>query len=900
MYQSVYHWMCRPICYPPPVATQDETPASEPSEGGRFGPYRVIRLLGAGGMGRVYEAEDTRLGRRVAVKVMADALLGDAAHRARFFREARMAASLVHPNLATLHDVGEEEGRVYLVMELAAGRPARALIGAGVHPLAWRTALGTANALAAIHARGLVHRDIKPENIHVGDDGTVKVLDFGLARPALPDGDFRSRVDQVVGTPQYMAPELWRREQATPATDVYAFGVLLHELLVGTHPPPGWPRTGPDGEAEVWQHLPPAVRALVAACVAPDPADRPADGAALVVALREALEQPGDLPVGPLRAATVSGAAPTLSPSALFPRQETPAPSSSLAPSPAAPTEAPSPNTGVRRRLFTVLLASAALGSAALAWGTFASKDGSPGTDLTELPDPTTTAAGSTAWRQVVGAFRAGDRGRLLTASAELVAAEPDLAEAWLRRAWSLYLVSDKEAAQDAFSETWARRDRLSPRDAALLDGLVPMVQWRPVDRAEGRRRTEAAVSAFPDDAELWFAAALQLTGEDEMDRFREVSAEALRLDPSFAWVRFLRGKRLAVFGHREEATRELEACASANPPATVCLRYRAELANQRGDCAAASADLERELTYAPGDTDALARRASLLLWNGNAGVAALESLRLSRLSAARVDPAEEAAARARVHAWEGRFDQALVAADAWDAAVERDSTESTRLPPRWFATRLAEESGDLAGAAARAEATLGQMEAWSAQRDYRTPKGRLAPGLSRVRVAAGVLAPDAYDQWRDAWEADRRAAAEMSVAPIWFWSRALPARTADEAREAVDSLPAFRFTLGPAVGHSTDPDAALAIGRVQRLTGAEDAEASLRLVADACYVLRDPIAVIHARAELARLLEQRGDTPGACAAWRSVLDRWGAAVLRSVTAEEARERTAALGCGGR
>lgn len=204
--------------------------------GQTFARYTIEDLLGAGGMGEVYRAHDTTLRRKVALKVIhPDLQVPDAAER--LVREARAAAALSHPNTIAIHDLGETDGVVYLVMELVSGVPLRVFVGdtsvPAVKKLRWL--VDVARGLAAAHRAGLVHRDVKPTNVMVSDEGMVKVLDFGLARP-VEGASARTDVNLVVGTPRYMAPELFSGLPADARSDEYAFGVTAYELLTGMYP----------------------------------------------------------------------------------------------------------------------------------------------------------------------------------------------------------------------------------------------------------------------------------------------------------------------------------------------------------------------------------------------------------------------------------------------------------------------------------------------------------------------------------------------------------------------------------------------------------------------------------------------------------------------------------------
>ena len=259
------------------------------------GRYRVGALLGAGGMGEVWAARDLLLDRPVAVKVLGAALAGDGRAAERLRREARAAARLDHPNIARMLDLGEHDGRPYLVMELLEGESLAARIDrAGPIPPAQaaRVVAAVADALQAAHSAGVVHRDVKPGNVYLTFGGEVKVLDFGIASAA---GEADLTTGDLLGTAAYLAPERALGRPATPAADLYSLGVVLYELLAGRRPFQGGfdielatahVTARPVPLALVAPSTPPS---LVAACehaLAKDPAARPPSAAAFARLLR--------------------------------------------------------------------------------------------------------------------------------------------------------------------------------------------------------------------------------------------------------------------------------------------------------------------------------------------------------------------------------------------------------------------------------------------------------------------------------------------------------------------------------------------------------------------------------------------------------------------------------------
>jgi CheY-like chemotaxis protein len=214
--------------------------AEELPRGTRLGNYVICGLLGRGGMGVVYEAENAALGRQAAVKILPRSLSADPQALARFRQEARAAARIEHPNVVGVYDVGEWDGHHFIVMQLVRGGTAQTLLESRRAPVPWRDATRIAvqacRGLAAAHACGVLHRDIKPSNIMVGAEGAVKLGDFGLAKVLEGAVAGTTLQGEVLGTPEFMSPEQCRNEPLDPRSDIYALGASYYALLAGRPP----------------------------------------------------------------------------------------------------------------------------------------------------------------------------------------------------------------------------------------------------------------------------------------------------------------------------------------------------------------------------------------------------------------------------------------------------------------------------------------------------------------------------------------------------------------------------------------------------------------------------------------------------------------------------------------
>ena len=264
------------------------------ASGARLGPFEILAPLGAGGMGEVYRARDTRLDRTVAIKLLPGELVNAPGRRVERFRhEARAIARITHPNICTLHDVGEDGSAIFLVMEYVDGATLARRLEDGPLPLplALRIAIQIADALDHAHRHGVVHRDLKPANIMLTRD-SVKLLDFGLAKLKERDeqvpieattSERLTEADTIVGTVPYMAPEQIEGHEVDARTDIFSFGVVLYEMVGGRRPFAGDSRASlmaaivaadPPPLSSLQAQAPASLERLILRCLAKDPDDR--------------------------------------------------------------------------------------------------------------------------------------------------------------------------------------------------------------------------------------------------------------------------------------------------------------------------------------------------------------------------------------------------------------------------------------------------------------------------------------------------------------------------------------------------------------------------------------------------------------------------------------------------
>jgi serine/threonine-protein kinase len=864
------------------------TPEAARPDGSRIGKFVLRGELGRGGMGIVYRASDEQLGRAVALKVLREQTRSDPQRRARFLREARSSAALVHRNVATVYEVGEADGELYIAMELVAGESLRQRMVAsgGALPVeqAVAVARGIARALGAAHAKGIIHRDLKPENVMLDAEGEPKVLDFGLAKvhqsvptpqdvlEVQPTEGLSTAEGRVLGTPAYMSPEQAQGKPVDLRTDVFSFGIVLFEMLAGERPFKGdsgmdlaiaIARDPPLDLQRVKPAAPRWLAGIVGVCLAKAPAERYASAHELGVALESApsvAEVPvarigiGRLVVFALVAALVVVAGFAFR---------------------------------ARRREAPPLQARGVLDAGAAA-----------PRSLTAYPRPVTKSAEAgdayaTAMQDLRDAYIAGARLELRRA----VKLDRTFAAAHLRLLSPWFQNEDSSVeAREHYALAQEFRTSLDARDRALLE-VAEACTHDPIDWDEAARRLRKVLERFPDDVEVLADLAEALIDAGQVEEGRAMAERALSIDPEFAYMEYVLAQS-RHYGASVVPIDLLERCVALSPRAVSCLQLRAIFEREKGRCADYERTARSILAMAPQGITGHMMLADALAVRG----APLEGVR-ALLDSASALRAEQNLQSAAENEEQTAIALGLLAADfprVIAAASDRDRRHSTSTSEHDHAetaltiiTSLIEEGRD--GDAVRAaEDFEKRTPAWSLNDD------RVREYLLYARHHAGHIDDAAF---RDAVEAFERADEAQHVAqerPVSaFWADTAFATESpldlDIARPYLDQ-PQFSGHLEATRGHllflAGRPDEALPVLRA----GASTCEILPTGTGDGWQGLQ-AFTFMHSHLWLAEALEAKGDTAGACANYAVVTDRWKNAKPRSVTLEKAKARSRALHC---
>jgi eukaryotic-like serine/threonine-protein kinase len=841
------------------------SPRASRRRGDRVGHFVVDGVLGSGGMGTVYRAHDTRLDRHVALKLLGGtgASSQDSPDvQARVWREARAAAAFNHPNAVSVYEIGEtKEDGLYIAMEIVDGAPLRQWVGDATVSATRKLSylVDVARALSEAHRVGLVHRDIKPENVMVRRDGVIKVLDFGIARrtrnkdlgPDVPSPALPGVVDgvltvegSIVGTPLYMAPEQILASTTVDArADQFSWGVMACELLTGALPWGADPRQAMAralrGDAPSLP-LPPDVAKVLRRTLERDPAQRFASMDDVVKALLPSI------------------------------------------------TEAP-PRASRRGRIAVAVFACALLGGAVVV---------SRRSSSVEAPSSVPEAAA--AFGAGMQAFRDGSGMRAARLVARAATLDQSFAAAMIREAlWEVLErpiaagTVDPEPGRRLFKAAEVHRAAAREYDRALIEAVEPRFR-QSVDLDEAEKRLSALAQRHPSQGEPLYWLAMGRAERGDAEGARQAIARAMEVEPAMipallsllAWVE---RKSPAV------ALATLDRCVARAPEATDCLGARARLRGFAGQCDGMEADAHAWIAADRESGNAFYALAEAL----NARGAPVDSVREALSSAeARTDTAAQPGTldhnRFSMFMVQGDFSAALVQAQRLEENLPPDAAIAWRFLAVMEIADAAFESGNGSAAGQAALRFLKRADAWTP-----TSAGELAMPIAILRLAhrTGVMERDEAERARARWmtriDATLAGQSEQARRMVWVYAFAAFASTAEDAREALAAVP--RFGPLPAADDAT-PTSARMFGRVHLLAG--DRAAALpyfRRAAGGCYILNSVAQSYGARVDLADTLAATGAKEEARSLYRAVLDRWGDAKPKSVTAERIRAALAAI-----
>lgn len=863
-----------------------------------IGRYRVASKLGEGGMGVVYEAVDES-GTHVALKLLAPDHGDDPERRKRFVREARVMTALQHPGIARVLDAGEADGQAFLAMELVRGASLKQHLASAAGPLplseALRIARDTAHAVAFAHEKGVVHRDLKPDNLMVREDGSVRVLDFGLAKlreragGLLYDAPTESSVTReggVIGTPAYMSPEQALGKEVGFATDVFSLGVILYEMTTGARPFAGASnveiivavtRDEPVAPSKRNPQIPGSVDAVILACLAKSAIARP-EMAKLASDL-DGLLAPGAGGGGGRRsrlrgrAALLAAAVPLVA-VAVFGAWRVHRAAGSQAGAAATP--------------MTSVIASASAPRPAP-------------TAVTDLPVPSGKPEAIAAYVAGIRAQRDGAGDLAILKLQEATTLDPSISVAHLRLADAL---SDFVAlsAREHFAKAAANEASLGPRDRDYLEALRPLVQHDPPDFGEWVTRMRALGAAYPGDAEIQASLANAEGATGNFVASAQSNRLALEDDPRYGYAWKGLAEALAYTGDFAGADRAVSQCLALIPGATWCVWVRSAIQAQQGDCAGWEEGTRQRIATQPTVMDGYKERALAMAALGADPALLGEILRQAAERAD--DPATrrgyELMQGARFAALEGRFDRAASLADDLQRHVAARSDQWEHATASLLSAEIEDEIGHRTKAARVAGDFLARRDAWQPNEwahDY-TLATDCTPELLAIRRDDGGMTSAemraALEPWRAAWEAKLHGGYRNY---LWIYGWAPVVGSASDASEALEALP--RYTPLPAFVPNVTAAMGF-VGRTYALGGrTDDAIATLRAAVRSCQAGTKPVVWVRTHLWLGEALETKGDVAGACAAYGDVVARWGHATPSSVTAARARARMTALRCGG-
>jgi len=908
--------------------------------------FRVISKLGEGGMGAVYRAMDETLQREVALKVLPESLAGDEERRRRFLREARSAAAVTHPNIATIYEIGEAEGQVFIAMELVLGDTLRERMEPGLtHGEAVRIAREVARGLARAHEKGVVHRDLKPENVMVTSEGDVKILDFGLAK--LRDGNPNevnataatqlTMEGRVMGTPGYMSPEQAEGKSDTdPRSDVFSFGAMLYEMLAGIRPFRGTTAIAilygvlhqePAALDTLVAGLPPELLAVVARCLKKAPAERFASAREIVQALGgenslPSMDSMSRRAPASEKLSTVSGLGTALGATIAEGPKPTPA-------SQTVQMRAPQKRGWMLASIAAALVAAGAVALLVVQKRAApkpelpiaASASAAPvepaapkhGVALTDHPLPKSNKAEAAShYKFALSRLRIGAIDPFVELE-RAVAIDPLMAAAQLRM--TLYAPSFGASLTDAerrsrFTKATALESDLDARDRALLP-IAESLSAEPIDYAQATTRARAVLERDPSDAEVALLVLMyESKANDRLRKDMKASARrALELDPGAARVYQLEANQALLADQLDEASSLVTQCLKVNPAASGCVMLRSRLNADAGRCQAELEDAQALVKLEPDDPRPYTVLAQALDATGGRIEAiknALEQAEAHRIEGITKDPVGLATLVLALRS--GDFIAADAAVLAMSPTFATSSSERDHSALAAIRIAIAEETGNRSKALDIAATFARQATGW-------TPNAPLGVRMKRAYLMHedGKTTDATFATGRERHLTEFfKSRGAMTVAQQDHWKLQVDAEYAETATEAKAAL----LTGAQPIGNVSANDVhehAVDYGRLLLLAGhTDDAIPMLENETRRCEAIPSALNLdlprlnvvmdyVHAQLLLAEARESKGkdaaSKDAACHAYAVVQTRWKDAKPRSLSLEKANERARALAC---
>jgi eukaryotic-like serine/threonine-protein kinase len=887
------------------------------------GPYEIRGFVGQGGMGQVYRAFDPRLERTVALKIIllpesgatttpsskseSGRLIGE--FSARLLREARAVASLSHPNVVAIYDVGESDGRLFLAMEYVVGSSLRNFVGNHELPLSRRVRwlIDVAEALEAAHKAGIIHRDIKPENVMVREDGGVKVLDFGIARRTVS----RTPEDQhivdtvtgggvIAGTPVYMAPEQIKGHEVDARCDQFAWAVMAYELVAGARP---WVETGDvlSLVANILTEEPPSIRSKVT--------DIPK---VVEETILRALAKKADA-----RFATMADVANALEPFASLSTgrggervRVTPRPveneaayaattkiptTVSVEPAPDVDTARSSVPNRPKRRAISLAAPLVLLGALAAAVYVVKTRPNvvTP-TPIASAPRPLSTVpAAEAAYKDGMGQWHDGAGAKARASLGRAIELDPTFATAHLELALQYASMNETAAAQASFQSAYEHRRMLVHRDERLLEASEPYIRLKP-DVEEWETRIMSAIFEYPRDPELQYYLGRARQQQGDKENAKAAFSAALRLDEGFVPALASMAKIDQSLGNIAEGLATTDRCIRRSPVASTCVQTRYELLLAAGECKRAREEATTWGSLEPQSPLPFARLARALHADGAPRPSVEEVLarRWSLVPAAKRKE-EELWDRMQLAVLDGDFVRAEEIAREYDSALSPTADSFDHALPGRLRVNLLMEMDRMKDASKAARGFLDRLPAW--------PSYAFAPDPSldffEPIYRAGEMTKRELDEKRTEWlERERQRSGEgRSPRDPWtLWANVHGsfAETREEAVDAFERAPRAQGMPGALASLYVD----FTLGKVLTLLGKwDDAMTHLQRVVASCETFDHVMVITRARLFLAQAQEAKGDVANARANYEKVIETWPKATP-SRTLKRATERLAALG----